>query len=160
METLKFEIELFSDFWDKPPHIEIYVNDTKHFDNVLSKGINEITFTHECKYNREHRLTIVRKGNDNSQNKIDENGIMLEQYVELERLVINGINLRRYDLDLVGSKSVNIAEYPEPWATQQREAGYILDEKAIGVTRFSHNGVWYLDFSCPFTEFISDWMTH
>ena len=41
-------------------------------------------------------------------------------------------------------------QYPEPWATQQQQAGKELPESFKNVTTIGHNGRWELGFESPF----------
>jgi hypothetical protein len=72
----------------------------------------------------------------------------------LEKLKIDGVDIR----NIVWCQSITVSDYPEPWASEQIAAGNILEQEAIGVTTFGHNGVWYLNFTSPFYNFIMNWM--
>jgi hypothetical protein len=41
-------------------------------------------------------------------------------------------------------------EYPEPWATQQRQQGMELPETFKNTTQMGHNGTWTFKFTSPF----------
>ena len=149
-ETIDFEFHLLSEYWDKPPQAKIAVDGVEYFNSAITKGPQIIKFTHNCDFNKSHRLTLTRTGKDDSQCTTLPNGRQLDQTLMLEKLKIDGIDIR----NIVWSQSINIADYPEPWASEQRAAGNILEQEAIGVTTFGHNGTWYLDFTSPFYIFI------
>jgi hypothetical protein len=153
-ETIEFELHLLSEYWDKPPVAKIAVDGIEHFNSVVTNGSQIVKFTHTCDFNNPHRLTIVRSGKDDSQCKTLSNGRLLDQILTLEKLKVDGVDIR----NIVWSQSINIAEYPEPWASEQVAAGNLLEKEAIGVTTFGHNGTWYLDFTSPFYIFIMSWM--
>lgn len=153
-EIIEFELHLMSDYWNKPPQAKIAVDGIEYFNNAILKGPQIIKFKHTCEFNKPHRLTLTRTGKDDSQCATLPNGRQLDQTLVLEKLKVDGIDIR----NIVWSQSINIADYPEPWASEQRAAGNILEEEAIGVTTFGHNGTWYLDFTSPFYIFIMRWM--
>lgn len=153
-EKITFELYLLSDYWNKPPYIKVTVDDISYFNGPIVDKSHVIKFTHTCEFNKSHRLTIIRSGKDDSQCIIDTNGTKKDQILILDKVKIDGIDIR----NIILSQSVNIADYPEPWASEQRAAGNILETEAIGVTTFGHNGTWYLDFTSPFFIFIMRWM--
>jgi hypothetical protein len=153
-ETINFEFHLLSEYWNQPPQAKIAVDDIEYFNDVVPKGSHVVKFTHTCDFEKPHQLTLTRSGKNDSQCKTLSNGKKLDQILTLEKLKIDGVDIR----NIVWSQSINIAEYPEPWATEQRAAGNTPEEKAIGVTTFGHNGTWYLDFTSPFYIFIMRWM--
>lgn len=153
-EIIDFELHLISEYWNKPPVAKIVVDGIEYFNNIVPKGSHIVKFRHTCDFNTPHRLALTRAGKDDSQCKTLPNGQQLDQILTLEKLKIDGIDIR----NIVWSRSINVAEYPEPWASEQRAAGNLLEKEAIGVTTFGHNGTWYLDFTSPFYIFIMNWM--
>lgn len=153
-ETIKFEIHLQANYWDQPPHAKILVDTTEYFNDVVPHGEHIIQFMHTCEFNNPHRLTLIRTGKNHDQCVTNSDGTRLDQILTLTKLKVDGIDIR----NIVWSKSINIADYPEPWASEQRAAGNMLEEEAIGVTMFGHNGTWYLDFTSPFYIFVMRWM--
>ena len=149
-ETIDFEFHLLSEYWNQPPQAKIAVDNIEYFDDVVPKGSHVVKFTHTCAFDKLHQLTLIRSGKDDSQCKTLPNGKKLDQILTLEKLKIDGIDIR----NIVWTQSVNIANYPEPWATAQRAAGNTLEQEAIGVTTFGHNGIWHLDFTSPFYVFV------
>mgnify|MGYP001184204961 FL=1 len=148
-EKLKFKLELYATMWDKPPHAEILINDT----SVFKKDINGtedkpdlIEFEHELEEEKQYNLIIKRSGKSNSQTVINEKGdILKDQLLNIKRIEIDEI-----DIGALVYEGVYTPKYPEPWATQQREAGNDLTASFKNVTKIGHNGEWQFTFSSPF----------
>ena len=153
-EIILFEIHLLSECWDKLPHIKIYVDKTEHWNNFLSKGRHTIKFWHTCEFDQLHKLTIIRSGKDNRQVRTMADGKSLDQFVVLEKIIIDGIDIQ----NIILSKSIFQPEYPEPWASQQLASGHKLEKDVVGATTFGHNGDWYLNFTSPFYVHLMKWM--
>ena len=77
---------------------------------------------------------------------INEKGdILKDQLLNIKRIEIDEI-----DIGALVYEGVYTPEYPEPWATQQREAGNDLTASFKNVTKIGHNGEWQFTFSSPF----------
>tara|TARA_R110000851_G_scaffold75043_1_gene165521 strand:+ start:193 stop:675 length:483 start_codon:yes stop_codon:yes gene_type:complete len=148
-EKLKFKLELYATMWDKPPHAEILVNDKSYFNNDITgteDKPNVIEFEHEFMGGEKSELIIKRSGKGNNQTVVNDNGDLLkDQMLHIKDIEIDEINLGAMVYD--GKYS---PEYPEPWATQQREAGVELRESFKNVTQMGHDGKWRLKFESPF----------
>jgi hypothetical protein len=149
-ESIKFQFELIAEFWDKPPHVKIYIDDFIKFDDYLNAGMNVVKFTHDLAFEK-HTIKLIRSGKTNDQNQDGK-----DQLVHINKLFIDGINIR----DIVWVKSYSEPKYPEPWATKQRYQGIELEKQVIGETTFGHNSTWYLHFTSPFYKFIMNWMNN
>ena len=153
-ETITFEFFLSSVCWNQPPRVAITVDDVEAFSGAIPAGNQTVKFSHTCKFGEPHRLTMIRSGKDSGQAKFGPDGEWLDQILTLEKLKIDGVDIR----NIVWSQSITVSDYPEPWASEQLALGNVLEQEAIGVTTFGHNGVWYLDFTSPFYNFIMQWM--
>ena len=148
-EKLKFKLELYATMWDKPPHAEILINDQ----SVSKKDITGtedkpdlIEFEYELEEEKQYNLIIKRSGKSNSQTVINEKGdILKDQLLNIKRIEIDEI-----DIGALVYEGVYTPKYPEPWATQQREAGVELRESFKNVTQMGHNGEWRFTFESPF----------
>ena len=148
-EKLKFKLELYATMWDKPPHAEILINDQ----SVSKKDITGtedkpdlIEFEYELEEEKQYNLIIKRSGKSSSQTVINEKGdILKDQLLNIKRIEIDEI-----DIGALVYEGVYTPEYPEPWATQQREAGNDLTASFKNVTKIGHNGEWQFTFSSPF----------
>jgi hypothetical protein len=118
-------------------------------DPVLKFYIDDIempgpVFEHVCAFG-EHTLRIIHSGKTNQ---------TPEQSVTIDKVVIDGVNIR----NIVWINSYNRPNYPEPWATQQREQGIELEEIVKGETVLGHNSEWTLPFTSPFYKYVMEWL--
>jgi len=147
-EKIKFEITLLSEFWDKKPTAQIYVDDTLKFSDYIDSK-QQISFDHELDFGP-HVLKIIRGNKTNDQSISFEK----DQKLNLLSVSIDGINIR----NIVWHYSWYEPKYPQPWAMMQQKQGITLESKVLGETTFGHNGVWYLNFISPFYQHLINWM--
>jgi|TARA_B100000902_G_scaffold258876_1_gene245093 chaperonin GroEL (HSP60 family) len=148
-EKLKFKLELYATMWDKPPHAEIMIGDKSYFTKDITDTEDKpglIEFEAECEENKDYDLIIKRSGKGNNQTVINEKGDVLKDQL----LHIKSIEIDEIDIGALVYEGVYTPKYPEPWATQQREAGVELRHSFKNVTAMGHNGEWRLTFSSPF----------
>ena len=148
-EKLKFKLELYAVAWDKQPHAEILVDDVTHFNDKITgsdHGPSVIEFEHELAEGSEHFLTIKRSNKTTNQTIVNEKGDILKDQV----LHIKNIEIDDIDIGALVYEGVYTPQYPEPWATQQREAGVELQESFKNVSQIGHNGEWQFKFASPF----------
>ena len=148
-EKLKFKLELYATMWDKPPHAEVLVNDKSHFAGWI-QGSEEkpdiIEFEHEVEEGKEYNLIIKRSGKGNNQTVINEKGDILKDQL----LHIKDIEIDDIDIGALVYEGEYTPQYPEPWATQQRESGYDLKDSFKNVKQMGFNGTWSFKFGSPF----------
>ena len=148
-EKLKFKIALYSTMWDKPPHAEILVDDRSFYKQDIAGTEDEptiIEFETELDEGKDYQLIIKRSGKGNNQTVINEKGdITKDQLLHIKYIMIDEI-----DIGSLVYEGEYTPEYPEPWATQQREAGNDLRESFKNVTQMGHNGTWRFKFESPF----------
>ena len=65
-------------------------------------------------------------------------------------LHIKSIEIDEIDLGSLLFEGVYRPNYPEPWATQQRESGHNIPETLKNSTDLGHNGTWTFTFTSPF----------
>ena len=148
-EKLKFKLELYATMWDKPPVAEILINDVSYFkDNIAGTEDKPqvIEFEHEFDEGKEYELTIKRSGKDKGQTVVNDKGDLLKDQL----LHIKSIEIDEIDIGALVYEGVYTPEYPEPWATEQREAGTELKESFKNVTAMGHDGTWRFKFESPF----------
>tara|TARA_R110001592_G_scaffold123463_1_gene331399 strand:+ start:23 stop:505 length:483 start_codon:yes stop_codon:yes gene_type:complete len=148
-EKLKFRLKLYATMWDKPPVAEILVNDKSHFKGDITATEDKphaIEFEQELEEGQEYTLTIKRSGKTLRQTVVNEKKDILHDQL----LNIKSIEIDEIDIGALVYEGKYTPEYPEPWATQQREAGTELKESFKNVTRMGHNGNWTFKFSSPF----------
>lgn len=128
VETIEFDIQLDT---VGDPKLEVYIDDTLH---------NPPRFTTTLEFGA-HELRIVHSGKTNQ---------TPQQSVVIKSITVDGVNIQ----DILYTDSTNTPEYPEPWATQQRAKGEVLEENIQGQLELSHNCVWRLGFTSPFYKFV------
>ena len=149
-EKLKFVIELYATFWDKKPTAEIQLGGKTYFPCTEIEGTEDnptkIEFEAECEEDKIHTLTIIRDNKTKGQSVVNENGdLMKDQLLHIKSIEIDEIQLG--NLLYTGTYTPT---YPEPWATQQKEAGKELPLTWTNVDRMGHNGKWEISFNSPF----------
>ena len=148
-EKLKFKLELYATMWDRPPHAEILIGDKSHFRGDITGTEDKpdvVEFEHEFTEGEKNELIIKRSGKTKGQAVINENGDVLKDQL----LHIKSIDIDEIDIGGLVYEGIYTPEYPEPWATQQREAGKELPESFKNVTAMGHNGEWKFKFESPF----------
>ena len=148
-EKIKFKLQLYATVWDRPPHAEILTGDESHFkgDITGTEGKpNVIEFEIDMDEGKEYNLVIKRSGKDKNQTVINDKGDLLKDQL----LHIKSIEVDEIDLGSLIFSGVYTPEYPEPWATQQRQAGVELPESFKNATQLGHNGKWRFTFKSPF----------
>jgi len=148
-EKLKFKLELYATMWDQPPHAEILIGDKSHFTGDITGTEDKpsvVEFEHEFTEGEEHEIIIKRSGKSKGQTVVNENGDILKDQL----LHIKVMDIDEIELGALVYEGVYTPEYPEPWASQQREAGVELPESFKNVIKMGHNGKWSFKFSSPF----------
>jgi len=147
-EKLKFKLELYATMWDKPPIADIKINEKSHFKEEIT-GTNDkptiIEFEYELEEGKSYNLIINRSGKNVTQTKIEDGKIVKDQLLHIKSIEIDEI-----DIGGLIYEGVYKPEYPEPWATQQTEAGNKPPETLKNVTLMGHNGTWTFTFESPF----------
>ena len=148
-EKLKFKLELYATMWDRPPHAEILIGDKSHFKGDITgteDKPNVVEFEHEFTEGEESELIIERSGKIGNQTVVNDKGDLLKDQL----LHIKGIEIDEIDIGALVYEGVYTPDYPEPWASQQRQAGSELKESFKNVTTIGHNGTWRFKFESPF----------
>ena len=147
-EKLKFKIELYSTFWNKPPIAEILVNNKSYFNNKIDSTKEKptvINFEHECEESKEHQLIIDRSGFNKRQTIVENGKITKDQLLHIKSIEIDEI-----DIGSLIYEGVYRPAYLKTWAIQQKEAGNKLPETLKNSPDLGHNGTWTFTFSSPF----------
>lgn len=147
-ETIKFNIQLYSKYWDKPPIAEVLVNDNSFFKQEITTDENNptiINFEHKLVDGETYKIFIKNSNKDNSQTVVEDGRIIKDQI-----LFIKSITIDEIDIGGLIFEGKYYPEYPEPWASEQRSAGKDLPEYIKNVTSMGHNGHWELAFTSPF----------
>ena len=148
-EKLKFKLELYATMWHKPPQAEILIDNHSHFKGDITgdeSKTNVIEFEQEVEEGKEYNLIINRSGKGKNQTVINEKGDILKDQL----LHIKSMEIDEIDIGALVYEGIYTPKYPEPWATQQREAGIELPESFKNVTNMGHDGEWKFKFASPF----------
>ena len=148
-EKLKFKLELYATMWDKPPHAEIIVGDKSYYNNDITSTEDKptlIEFETELEEEKECSLIIKRSNKSRNQTVVNEKGDLLKDQL----LCIKRIEIDEIDIGALVFEGLYKPTYPEPWATQQKEAGNELPESFKNVKQMGHNGTWTFKFASPF----------
>ena len=147
-ETLKFVIELYSDYWKNPPIAEIYVNQDSKYKNYI-KGTKEnpdvISFEYALEEGQEYSLMIDRYNKSERETNVVDGKILNDQLLHIKRIEIDQI-----DIGALVYEGVYKPIYPPRWAQQQKQAGNDLPISFKNVTCMGHNGTWTFTFGSPF----------
>lgn len=147
-EKLKFKLELYATMWDKPPVAEILINNKSYFKQEISATEDKphlIEFEQEFEVDKPYSIIIDRSGKDKTQTVIKDGKITKDQLLHIKFIAIDEI-----DIGGLVYEGVYKPTYPEPWATQQVDAGNKLPETLKNVTQMGHNGTWTFTFESPF----------
>jgi hypothetical protein len=148
-EKLKFKLELYATMWDQPPVAEIKINSKSYFNSEITSTEQNptiIEFEAELTEESEYNLIIERSGKGKNQTVINEKGDILKDQL----LHIKGIEIDEIDIGPLVYEGEYTPQYPEPWATQQRESGNDLKDSFKNVTNMGFDGTWRLKFKSPF----------
>ena len=148
-ERLKFKLELYATYWDKPPVAEILINSESQYQSKITGTEKEpvvIEFEKELTEGEKYNLVISRSGKDTKQTLVNaEGGIEKDQLLHIKSIEIDEI-----DIGSLVYEGVYTPEYPEPWHTQQVSAGNTPEKSFKNVTVIGHNGTWTLSIGSPF----------
>ena len=135
--------------WHKPPQAEILIDNHSHFKGDITGNEskpNVIEFEQEVEEGKEYNLIINRSGKGKNQTVINEKGDILKDQL----LHIKSMEIDEIDIGALVYEGIYTPKYPEPWATQQREAGIELPVSFKNVTNMGHDGEWKFKFASPF----------
>ena len=147
-EELSFKLELFATYWNVKPKCEIMINNEIKWSDEISGTEDDptvIEFTHTCEENQKYNLVLNRQGKTTRQTIVEGDKIVKDQLLHIKNIQID-------EIDIGGLKYEGVykPEYPEPWATTQRNNGVELPETLKSSVILGHNGTWTLGFSSPF----------
>ncbi len=111
-ETVAVSVVFDSAYTDAAPKVEILLNEQSFYNEILPNGNHSIDFTVTLDANKIHKLTVNRTGKEPGQ----------DQITKIADVIIDSISVR----DIVWHRSLYYADYPEPWASEQKAAGIEL----------------------------------
>ena len=126
------------------PHLIVRLDDTIVFDSFPKDAI---TITHEGYLSAgTHRLEVEF---------LEKSDLDPQQAILIEDLRINDISDKKFIWNGVYSP-----DYPEPWATEQRQQNIELPSFLTNTDYLGWNGRWILDFSSPIYTWIHQVQDH
>lgn len=149
-EKIVFEIEVESFFWDRPPRIEVFINDDSKYEAILDKRCTKIRFESLLSFGKSYCLKIKRTGKSDDQCIVDIINGTKDQYIIIKKLVVDSIDIK----NLIDSRSWYEPDYPKVWYQEKIDQNCTPESKIIGETWLSHNGIWYFNFSSPIYRFV------
>ena len=147
-ETLRFVLELYSEFWKRPPKVDIYVNGQSKYSSEITETKDKphtVDFTHSFTEGDKISLVIDRQNKSSTDTLVENNTIKKDQLLHIKSIAIDEI-----DIGGLVYEGIYRPEYPEPWATQQRESGNDLKDSFKNVTSMGFDGEWRFTFGSPF----------
>ena len=148
-EKLKFKIELYATMWDKPPHVEILINDdtiTKHYISATEDKPYVIEFEHELQEESTNKLILNRSGKFKGQTITNNDGHILKDQI----LHIKSIEIDEIAIGSLVYEGVYVPKYQEPWFSQRKAAGREPPKTFKNCTGLGHDGTWTFTFGSPF----------
>lgn len=144
---LNFKITVYSQYWNRTPGLKVFVNDKFITEKQVSESINDPCIIEFSTDADEHdQILCLEKFGKTIDDTLVENGqIIKDQSIHIVDLEINQISV-----DKLIYKSYFVPDYPEPWASEQKQIGNILPERIQPCTDLFHNGKWLFEFSTPF----------
>jgi hypothetical protein len=152
-ENIYFDLILESTYWDRPPKLEVLVDNQSVGNYVIDQKEFHIRFRQTMEFDQPHTLELRRTGKTNDQTQILADGTFNTQMLYIKTVKIDNIDLR----NLVWSRSIFEPVYPEPWATEQRTLGIELEKQVLGEMYLGHNGIWRFEFTSPIYQFLVNW---
>lgn len=140
-ETFQIEILIHADYNFIAPVVEVALDENVIFNGKLKIQHTTIISTQTLELEKTHFIKIKRSGKTTD---------CPEQTCKVTDVKIDNISVR----DLVYHTGLFYPEYPEPWATEQKESGIKLEYPVFGETIFGHNGIWCFEFSSPFYQYL------
>lgn len=148
-ENLTVKIDVGCSYWNTPPKADVYCNSKLMFSDYI-KNNTVIEFSFLFNIPEKNTLSLIRYGKTDSEVRTNSASTINDQLLWINTVYIDDTNIR----DLIHHKSMFYPEYPEPWATEQKNSGIELEKAIIGETIFGHNGRWHFKFNSPFYEFM------
>lgn len=153
-ENIYFDLYFTTNYWDRPPMVNISVDDSFIGTYTLDQPEHHIRFRRSMGFHQPHTLQIYRHNKDNSQTKFLPDGTLLTQMVQINQVKIDNIDLR----NIVWHKSTFEPQYPEPWFSEQVALGQTPEKIVPGEMYLGHNGTWRFNFTSPIYRFLVNWV--
>jgi|TARA_Y100000114_G_C11760444_1_gene329308 hypothetical protein len=140
-EKLNVRIELSAKTTSINPQIEVLLNQQIIISKQEVNTNKVLEFDLSLEENKEYNLILDRTNHDGRN----------PQSLTFEKFYIDEI-----DLDKLLDETYFYPLYPQPWHTQQLQAGHDWPEAQKGWRQWGFNGRWILKFSTPFYTWLLD----
>ena len=136
-ESVDFVLTFSSDFIKTAPEFQIVHNESTITDKLTVDKQLQVDFELflSVNHSEKHCIKIIRTGFDGCN----------EQLLRLDSIIADSIDLHK-----MCYSSRFFPEYPEPWASEQKELGNHLPQYQTGWIEWGWNGIWVLEFDTPF----------
>lgn len=149
-ERIRFQFDFIAEFWDLAPCVQIQIDDHVAWSGSITTKKSTVEFWHELEFNVPHSIVLQRSNKTPDQCRLLEDGSCLDQYVILNGVIIDDINIQ----NLIWHRSWYEPDYPKQWQQEQEASGVVLETQVVGETWLSHNGTWHFEFTSPFYQFV------
>jgi hypothetical protein len=139
-ETITISVVFESNYTDSAPKVEVLLNEQSFYNGSLPTDKYTIDFTTTLDANKMHKLIVRRSRKTPGQ----------DQITRIVDVIIDSVSVR----DIVWYRSLYYPDYPEPWASEQKEAGIELENTVHGECIFGHNGTWEFEFGSLFYQWL------
>lgn len=139
---LELELVLAPVWHDDPPRVQVWCHDQRR--DLVLDHVHNLSFSFQAQGQQTLAIDFYNKTDSDSQ---PDRG--LDKAVIIQSISFFGITDPRFIW--VGHYQ---PQYPEPWASQQRAQGLVLDPVLTNVDRMGWNGRWWLDFDLPIFTWI------
>ena len=95
-EKLKFKIELYATYWNKPPIVQLSIDNKVHFKEKITATKEKpktIEFEHQLYHNQSYNLIISRSGKDKHETILENDKITKDQLLHIKSIEIDEIDI-------------------------------------------------------------------
>ena len=147
-EKLKFKIELYATYWNKPPLVQLLINNKLHFKEKITATKEKpkiIEFEHQLFHKKSYNLIIDRTGKNKHDTVLENNKIIKDQLLHIKSIEIDEI-----DIGALIFEGVYKPNYSKEWLSQETKKSNKLPESIKNSPVLGHNGTWTFTFTSPF----------
>lgn len=138
------QIILEPNYVKNAPQADIYINNGKLVTCEFTKSNQPIQYDFDLELQSENTIRIHRYGKTNHDVVLSDGDRIEDQSLHIKNILIDKIPLENL-LHL----GIFFPDYPEPWATTQRNEGIELPESETYMSDIYHNGNWHFNFDTP-----------
>lgn len=135
LETVNISITLSSDYWNNPPKVKVYIDDTEIFNDSISdrKIISWDGLLAEGK----HKLTIEMYDKNKYQTVVEGDKIIKDQILNIDEIGFD-------DIDIGHLKHALSNYYPN-----KNVYNHDVPSQITNCVNLGYNGRWELEFTTP-----------